>query len=557
MEGNDNRGTTILAQTPTATSSSTTQDARLDWDQVIEWRIQERQRQIRQIKCTVAAVLLRSRIPPATTRPTRRRLQISASPSTSEDTCTEPKEGATNNGKYIGDKCRGAVAAASADVASLGGGRKTVRFSAATSASATEDHATKAATPATRLCPKTHRLSPPRTGTSNGNRCLSRVLEEGEGCCEDDELGESTAAAGNMDPQQTRSKSFPGDNNESGFRPEVNSFLEALAKRSPSAHVIQKEFRYFNLRKVEQEARRYRRVGPLSILKHRPNNKPYNNTLILEPDVCNFLIAHSKRSPSANIIKKEFRYASLRKVNEEERRRQSLPLLSTGSKDAILLDHDFYNLLVARHHKRSPCANVIKKEFRSVQLRKVEDEPEHSRRRSMPLVVSTSTSKDLLLLDPHVYDLLVTHSKRSPSANIIKKEFRYARLRHVRSGSKRDVYGGDDEEDNHENNGYTSIWDDDDDDGASLSSHSTVFSKSFVCLEDDDDDDDDSHVGYHSSWAWMDHLEPIMAQPSMFPYYESSGLSLAGRRMSGSTQATSMVSVAMSVSRRGDGTGSN
>jgi len=43
-----------------------------------------------------------------------------------------------------------------------------------------------------------------------------------------------------------------------------------------------------------------------------------------------------------------------------------------------------------------------------------------------------------------------------------------------------------------------------------------------------------------TDWSWLEDLQPMIALPSMFPYYISSGVSDVGSRLSGSTEAPSL-----------------
>lgn len=259
-----------------------------------------------------------------------------------------------------------------------------------------------------------------------------------------------------------------------------------IALGSPTARIIQKEL--------------LGGQGPL----RRSNSLPS-----LFPGVRKLLLKQSRRSPSANIIKKEFRHASLRKVDEESRRQTHVPLVSSKGH---ILDPDLYKALL-RHSKRSASANVIKKEFRYASLKTVDEESR--RRRSEPLI----STKDLLL-DPDVYELLLARSRRSPSANIIKKEFRYACLRKVNRAGDCDY-----------------------DDASSIS---TMLSH-FHGFDEYDDDERGLYV-----YDWLIDLEPIMPEPSLFPYYEPATFSHGGRRMSGSTLATSVQSVVSEESQQGN-----
>ena len=284
--------------------------------------------------------------------------------------------------------------------------------------------------------------------------------------------------------RMTRCNSLPGSLQD------VHTLMMAQSRRSPSANVIKKEFRYAALRHVNR-------------VKHRgPPLSTTKKGLLLDPDVLELLVAHSKRSPSANIIKKEFPYASLRKVKEKyDHKNQWVGQTLAG-----------YQLLVAES-KQSPCASIIKKEFPHASLCKIKDNYDHK---------NNWVGKPFL--DPDVYQTLMAQSRRSPSANIIKKEFRYARLRSARSI-------------NHNSH--------DDDDETSLSTISTLHS-SHVPLWDDLVfwDDDDVEYDYETECrqerrCWLENLQPILAHPTMFPYYESSGGSTApARSWSGSTLAT-------------------
>ncbi|CAB9506495.1 expressed unknown protein [Seminavis robusta] len=339
------------------------------------------------------------------------------------------------------------------------------------------------------------------TGTSVAGKAVRFASDDEEGKNKTEELGvrrEMGVASGEVDEWKHRQAIVEAIRKCASKKqsPQSSPTRKAGNKRtvSPTAILIKKHFHHQrHLMKLEK--RPLRRSQSMPSLHSQPPQ--------VRPNVQRLLQARSKRSPSANIIKQEYRYASLRKVQEEARRKRSAPLIFAADH---VLDPDVYQLVVT-HSKRSPSANIIKKEFRYATLRKVEEDAR--RRRSEPLISTKG-----LLLDPDVYELLLAHSRRSPSANVIKKEFRYACLRQVTRTDN-------------------AIYSYDMDDAISVS---TMLSTSFQ-YDDDDDHDNNNHPYFVYDWI-AELEEPMVAYPTMFPYFVSSGYSDAGRRLSGSTLGT-------------------
>lgn len=282
-------------------------------------------------------------------------------------------------------------------------------------------------------------------------------------------------------------------------------------------------------------------------------NKRSHSLPMFLPEDHRLLKVRSKRSPSADVIQREFRYATLRKVVKEGRDPPGKRHQRRSSD--YMLDRNVYQLVLQRS-RRSPSANAIQKEFRHVSLRKTtatkpttsirltdnKVDPSHSRRRPEPsLMVSSRSATTTSLVarqfledsdNDVVYELVQAHSRRSPSANIIKKEYRYARLRNTdhRSGTVTPSKSAN-----------RTVVDATDDDARSLSSLSTIISTFRLDrTEDYDDDENEDDNNDYYLFDWLEDLDqPMMALPTMFPYYESSGWSNGGqRRMSGSTTAT-------------------